>query len=73
MPGLTTSEKIKVVLKRRGMTLGDLAEKTGQTRQNLSNKMSRDNFSEKEITQIAGALDCDYEAYFVMRDTGDKI
>ena len=71
--GLTTSEKIKVVLKRRGLTMGDLAERTGQTRQNLSNKMTRDNFSEKEITQIAAALDCDYEAYFVMRDTGDKV
>lgn len=70
---LTTGEKIKIVLKRRGMTMGDLAEKTGQTRQNLSNKMSRDNFSEKEIKQIAAALDCEYEAYFVMRDTGDKV
>ena len=71
--GLTTSEKIKVALKRRGMTMGDLAEKTGQTRQNLSNKMARDNFPEKEIKQIAAALDCDFESYFVMRDTGDKI
>lgn len=70
---LTTGEKIKIVLKRRGMTMGDLAEKTGQTRQNLSNKMARDNFSEKEIKKIAAALDCEYEAYFVMRDTGDKI
>lgn len=70
---LTTSEKIKVVLKRRGMTMGDLADRTGQTRQNLSNKMSRDNFSEKEIKEIAAALDCEYEAYFVMRDTGDKV
>ena len=70
---LTTGEKIKIVLKRRGMTMGDLAEKTGQTRQNLSNKMARDNFSEKEIKQIAAALDCEYEAYFVMRDTGDKV
>lgn len=70
---LTTGEKIKIVLKRRGMTMGDLAEKTGQTRQNLSNKMARDNFSEKEIRQIAAALDCAYEAYFVMRDTGDKV
>ena len=42
---LSMSEKIKVVLGRRNMTLGDLAEKTGQTRQNLSNKMSRDNFT----------------------------
>ena len=61
---LTTGEKIKVVLKRRGLTMGDLAERTGQTRQNLSNKMSRDNFSEKEMREIAAALDCEYEAYF---------
>ena len=27
--GLTSSEKIKIVLKRRGMTMGQLAEKTG--------------------------------------------
>lgn len=70
---LTTGEKIKVVLMRRGLTMGDLAERTGQTRQNLSNKMSRDNFSEREMRQIAEALDCDFEAYFVMRDTGDKV
>ena len=71
--GLSTSEKIKIILKRRGMTMGDLAEKTGQTRQNLSNKMSRDNFPEKEIREIAAALDCEYETFFVMRDTGDKV
>lgn len=53
--------------------MGDLAEKTGQTRQNLSNKMSRDNFAEKEIKEIAEAMECEYEAYFVMKDTGDKI
>jgi len=70
---LTMSEKIKVVLKRRGMTMGELAEKTGQTRQNLSNKMSRDNFPEKELVAIADALDCDFEATLVMRDTGDRI
>ena len=71
--GLSTSEKVKIILKRRGMTMGDLAEKTGQTRQNLSNKMSRDNFPEKEIREIAAALDCEYESFFVMRDTGDKV
>jgi len=70
---LTMGEKIKIVLKRRGMTMGDLAEKTGQTRQNLSNKMSRDNFSEKELREIAEALDCEWEAYLVMKDSGEKI
>ena len=71
--GLSTSEKIKIILKRRGMTMGELAEKTGQTRQNLSNKMSRDNFPEKELKAIADALECDFEMTLIMRDTGDKI
>lgn len=71
--GLTMSEKIKVVLKRRGMTMGELAEKTGQTRQNLSNKMTRDNFPEKELHQIAEALDCELESYLVMKDTGERV
>ncbi len=66
-------EKIKIVLKRKGMTLGQLAELTGQTRQNLSNKMSRDNFQEKEIQAIAAALNCDYEANLIMKDTGEKV
>ena len=70
---LSTSEKIKIMLKRRGMTLKELSEKLGQKGSNLSNKLSRDNFPEKEIREIANALDCEYEAYFVMRDTGDKV
>lgn len=70
---LSMSEKIKVVLGRRNMTLGDLAEKTGQTRQNLSNKMSRDNFTEKELRKIAEALKCTYQASFTLMDTGEEI
>lgn len=70
---LSMSEKIKVVLGRRNMTLGDLAEKTGQTRQNLSNKMSRDNFTEKELRKIAEALECTYHASFTLNDTGEEI
>ena len=70
---LTAGEKIKILMKRRGMTLGDLAEKTNQSRQNLSNKMTRDNFSEKEIKEIADALNCVYEPVFVMGDSGEKV
>ena len=61
---LTAGEKIKIVMKRRGMTLGDLAEKTNQSRQNLSNKMTRDNFSEKEIKEIAKLLPKDVRWFF---------
>ena len=70
---LTMGEKIKVVLNRRNMTLGDLADKTSQSRQNLSNKISRDNFTEKDLQAIAAALDCTYTASFTMNDTGEVI
>lgn len=70
---LSMSEKIKIVLGRRNMTLGELAEKTGQTRQNLSNKMSRDNFTEKELRKIADALGCSYHAGFTLNDTGEDV
>ena len=70
---LTAGEKIKVILGRRGMTLADLAEKTGQSRPNISNKLSRDNFSEKELKEIAKVLGCTYETAFKMKDTGEVI
>ena len=70
---LSMGEKIKVVLGRRNMTLGELAEKTGQTRQNLSNKMSRDNFTEKELRKIAEALGCTYYAGFTLNDSGENV
>lgn len=70
---LSMGEKIRIVLGRREMTLGELAEKTGQSRQNLSNKMNRNNFSEKDLIEIAAALGCTFSASFVMNDTGESI
>jgi len=70
---LTIGEKINVLLKRRGFTLSQLAEATGQSRQNLSNKMNRDNFSEKEAIEVAAVLNCSFIAEFVMNDTGERI
>ena len=70
---LTMGEKIKVILKRRNMTLSQLAEKTGQSRQNMSNKMSRDNFTEKEMLEISQKLNCTYKGRVIMNDTGDEL
>lgn len=70
---LTMGEKIRIALKRRKMTVAQLAELTNQTRQNLSNKLARDNFQEQDVKLIAEALNCEYEAYLVMKDTGEKI
>ena len=70
---LSMGEKIKIVLGRRNMTLGELADKTDQSRQNLSHKMKRDNFSERELQEIANVLNCTYHASFTMNDTGEEI
>ncbi len=70
---LTASEKIRIILKRKNMTVADLAQKTNQSRQNLSNKINRDNFSESDLEKIAQALDCTYNISFTMNDTGEVI
>lgn len=67
------SEKIKIVLLKRKMSIKDLADIIGGTPQNISGKLKRDNFSEKELRKIAEALNCDYEAAFTLRDTGERV
>ena len=69
---LTMAEKIKVILGRQNLTIADLAEKLGQSRQNFTNKLARDNFSEKELHDIADKLGCTFEGSFVFPN-GDKI
>ena len=65
---LTVAEKIRVLLRRKNMTLGDLADAMGQSRQNLSNKMRRNNFQESDIRAIAEALGCTVEIIFTFPD-----
>ncbi|MDR5659872.1 helix-turn-helix transcriptional regulator [Serpentinicella sp. ANB-PHB4] len=69
---LSTSEKIRILCKRKNITLAQLAEKLNISSQNLSNKLSRDNFPEKELKKIAETLGCFYESYFVL-DDNEKI
>ena len=65
--------KIRTLLLERNMKIKDLAEKLGYSGNNLSNKLKDDNFSEKELRKIAEILNCDYEANFIMKDSGKQI
>ena len=67
------SEKIKILLVKRNMSLKELAEKIGNTPSNLSNKIKRDNFPENELHEIAKALNCAFTAGFTLNDTGEQI
>lgn len=70
---LTIYEKIRVIAKRRGVTLTELADKLGISKQSLSHKFNRSTFSEKELQQIASILDCTFDTVFTMNDTGEQI
>lgn len=65
---LSVAEKVRLIMKRQGVTMGELAQASGQTRQNLSNKMTRGNFTERDISELAAALGCSVEIQFVMPD-----
>ena len=70
---LTMGEKIKILIDRRNITITELAKRLGTSRQNLTNKFTRNNFSEQELKQIAENLDCEFIGQFKMNDTGEII
>lgn len=53
---MSASTAIKERLKDLNMTQIELAKALGTSRQNLTNKMTRDNFSTKELCQIGEIL-----------------
>ena len=63
---LTFGEQVKVVLSRKGMTIKDLAETIEQTtgkkmsRQNLTQRLGRDNFQEQDMRMISAILGCPF-------------
>ena len=67
------SEKIKIVLLKRKMTVTELAKKLDTSSQNLSNKLRQDNFRENELKAIAEALDCSFAFTFKLNDTGEEV
>ena len=67
MLDLTFGEQVKIILSRKGMTIKELAEmieeRTGKkmSRQNLTQRLGRDNFQEQDMRMIAEILDCPFQ------------
>lgn len=71
---MNTTEYIRLALvKRNNMSISDLAERTGQTRQNLSNKIQRNEWKQSELEKIADALGAHLEIKFIDNETGEPI
>ena len=67
MENLTLSEKIRLLARRESLTIAELARRTGQSRQNLNKKLTRDDFQVSDHEKIAGALDCRLVIDFIPR------
>lgn len=69
----TMAKKINMLLIETDINKQELADKLNTTPSNLSGKLKRDNFSEKELQDIAEACGATFEGNFIITSTGKKI
>lgn len=69
---MTTSEQIRVLCVRAGISLSELARRIDQTPQNFNAKLKRNTVAQEELNQIAKVLGATYEQYFVLPN-GEQI
>ena len=78
MVALTFAEQVKIILSRRRMTIKELAEvieeKTGKkmSRQNLTQRLNRDNFQEQDMRMIANILGCTFQLNILDKEAASK-
>lgn len=81
MEDLTFGEQVKIILSRKGMTIKELAElietTTGKkmSRQNLTQRLGRDNFQEQDMRMIAAILGCPFHLsiFPLENETGERV
>ena len=66
------TKKINTLLIEMNISKKELARRLNTSPSNLSGKLKRDNFTEKELRQIAALCGATFEACFVT-DTGRRI
>ncbi|SHJ40517.1 hypothetical protein [Hespellia stercorisuis] len=77
MENLTFGEQVKIVLSRKKMTIKELAEiieeRTGMkmSRQNLTQRLGRDNFQEQDMRMIANILECPFRLTILDDEGGE--
>ena len=68
------AEKIRILLIKKGnLSEAELARRLNKSPQSFNSSMKRDNFTEKDLQEIANVLDCEYKSAFVIKETGEEI
>lgn len=68
---ITISEKIRLIMKRKKITTIDLSATMGFSRQNLTQRLSRNTWTEEELKTIAEKMGCKLEILFIDKETGE--
>lgn len=69
---MNTSNLIKELCKKKGISVSELARRIGQTPQNFSKKLKRETVSTEELMLIADELGVIFEQSYVL-DNGEKL
>lgn len=67
------SEQIKILAIKLNVSVAEIARRAGQSPQNFNQKMKRQSFTIDELKAIAKAVGCDFEATFIIKETGDRV
>lgn len=67
------AKNIRICLLQKNIQMKDLAERTKQTQQNLTNKMRSNNFRVSELEELASALNARLQINFIDKDTGEAL
>jgi len=70
---MSAAKKIKMMLLQREMTMAQLAGLLNKSPSTLSGKITRDNFSENDLKEIAEKLDFDCDIVFTDKKTGKTL
>ena len=68
---MSMAMKVRMLLAARDISMTELGKRleAPTTGQNISAKLRRDNFSEKELAAIAKACDAEFEGSFILNDS----
>lgn len=69
---MATSEQVKILCVKLGISVSELARLYGSSPQAFSQKLKRDGFTPAELKEVAKAVGCTYESAFSLPN-GEKI
>ena len=71
---MSMAEKIRILLIKKGnISEAELARRLNKSPQSFNSSMKRDNFTEKDLQEIAKVLNCEYKSVFIIKETGEEI